>query len=378
MERYAPTMKDLAPRDMVARYMSIEVREGRGAGPNKDYVLLDLTHLEPAHIDAKLPDITEFARTYLGVEPYTEPVPVYPTAHYAMGGVPTNIERRGAARQRPRRARPLRRRRGGLRLGARRQPAGHQLAAGHQRLRPPRRASPPPSTPPSADLVELPAEPESRVVAMVSSADELDRHRAGRQPAHRAAGDDGPQRPGVPHRGHPQAGQGRRRRAARSATRTSPSATRASATTSTCSRPSSWASCSTWPRCWSTARWPATSRAAVTPARTTRTATTSTSCATRWPTAKPNGDDPAGLQARRRHPLPADGAQVLMSCHPERNGADGRAPTRGHAHDLRSRSAASTPRSTSSRTGRRSRSRRYRPTACSTCCTRSSGTPTDR
>ncbi|MFJ3408255.1 succinate dehydrogenase flavoprotein subunit [Promicromonospora sp. NPDC090134] len=91
MERYAPTIKDLAPRDIVARSMANEVREGRGAGPNKDYVLLDLTHLEPAHIDAKLPDITEFARTYLGIEPYTEPVPVYPTAHYAMGGVPTNI-----------------------------------------------------------------------------------------------------------------------------------------------------------------------------------------------------------------------------------------------------------------------------------------------
>ncbi|MFW0185122.1 succinate dehydrogenase flavoprotein subunit [Rothia sp. CCM 9418] len=92
MERYAPTIKDLAPRDIVARSMANEVREGRGCGPNKDYVLLDLTHLEPAHIDAKLPDITEFARTYLGVEPYTEPVPVFPTAHYAMGGIPTNIE----------------------------------------------------------------------------------------------------------------------------------------------------------------------------------------------------------------------------------------------------------------------------------------------
>jgi len=92
MERYAPTIKDLAPRDIVARSMANEVREGRGCGPNKDYVLLDLTHLEPAHIDAKLPDITEFARTYLGVEPYTEPVPVYPTAHYAMGGVPTNVD----------------------------------------------------------------------------------------------------------------------------------------------------------------------------------------------------------------------------------------------------------------------------------------------
>ncbi|NYI42248.1 succinate dehydrogenase flavoprotein subunit [Demequina lutea] len=91
MERYAPTIKDLAPRDMVSRAMWTEVREGRGCGPHKDYVLLDLTHLEPAHIDAKLPDITEFARTYLGIEPYTDPIPVFPTAHYAMGGIPTNV-----------------------------------------------------------------------------------------------------------------------------------------------------------------------------------------------------------------------------------------------------------------------------------------------
>jgi succinate dehydrogenase / fumarate reductase flavoprotein subunit len=91
MERYAPTIKDLAPRDMVARAMANEVREGRGCGPEKAYVHLDLTHLPREQIDAKLPDITEFARTYLGVEPYTEPVPVYPTAHYAMGGIPTNV-----------------------------------------------------------------------------------------------------------------------------------------------------------------------------------------------------------------------------------------------------------------------------------------------
>jgi succinate dehydrogenase / fumarate reductase flavoprotein subunit len=91
MERYAPTIKDLAPRDIVARAMANEVRQGRGAGPNQDHVLLDLTHLEPAHIDAKLPDITEFARTYLGVEPYHEPIPVFPTAHYAMGGIPTTV-----------------------------------------------------------------------------------------------------------------------------------------------------------------------------------------------------------------------------------------------------------------------------------------------
>jgi len=92
MERYAPTIKDLAPRDMVARAMANEVREGRGCGPDKTYVHLDLTHLPREQIDAKLPDITEFARTYLGVEPYTEPVPVFPTAHYAMGGIPTTID----------------------------------------------------------------------------------------------------------------------------------------------------------------------------------------------------------------------------------------------------------------------------------------------
>ncbi|WP_309616932.1 succinate dehydrogenase flavoprotein subunit [Salinibacterium sp.] len=91
MERYTPTLKDLAPRDIIARSMALEIREGRGAGPNKDYLYLDITHLEPAVIDEKLPDITEFARTYLGVEPYTEPVPVLPTAHYAMGGIPTTI-----------------------------------------------------------------------------------------------------------------------------------------------------------------------------------------------------------------------------------------------------------------------------------------------
>jgi succinate dehydrogenase / fumarate reductase flavoprotein subunit len=92
MERYAPTIKDLAPRDMIARAMVQEVREGRGAGPHKDYVYLDLTHLPAEQIEAKLPDITEFSRTYLGVDPITERVPVFPTAHYAMGGVPTNVE----------------------------------------------------------------------------------------------------------------------------------------------------------------------------------------------------------------------------------------------------------------------------------------------
>jgi succinate dehydrogenase / fumarate reductase flavoprotein subunit len=94
MERYAPTIKDLAPRDMIARAMVQEVREGRGAGPRKDYVYLDLTHLPKEQIEAKLPDITEFSRTYLGVDPVTELVPVFPTAHYAMGGIPTDVETR--------------------------------------------------------------------------------------------------------------------------------------------------------------------------------------------------------------------------------------------------------------------------------------------
>ncbi|GAA3768683.1 succinate dehydrogenase flavoprotein subunit [Microbacterium kribbense] len=89
MERYAPTIKDLAPRDIVARSMVQEVAEGRGAGPHKDYVYLDCTHLGAEVLETKLPDITEFARTYLGVDPVTEPVPVMPTAHYAMGGIPT-------------------------------------------------------------------------------------------------------------------------------------------------------------------------------------------------------------------------------------------------------------------------------------------------
>ncbi|MDQ0992636.1 succinate dehydrogenase flavoprotein subunit [Streptomyces sp. V3I7] len=92
MEKYAPVMKDLASRDVVSRSIYTEIREGRGCGPEGDHVFLDLTHLPPEQLDAKLPDITEFARTYLGIEPYTDPIPIQPTAHYAMGGIPTNVE----------------------------------------------------------------------------------------------------------------------------------------------------------------------------------------------------------------------------------------------------------------------------------------------
>jgi succinate dehydrogenase / fumarate reductase flavoprotein subunit len=94
MERYAPTVKDLAPRDMVSRAIFQEIKEGRGAGPNRDAVWLDVRHLPRDVIEEKLPDVTEFARVYLGVEPTTEPVPIQPTAHYAMGGIPTDVEGR--------------------------------------------------------------------------------------------------------------------------------------------------------------------------------------------------------------------------------------------------------------------------------------------
>ncbi len=93
MARYAPTVKDLASRDVVSRAIYTEIRAGKGIGPKGDqYVHLDITHLDPKIIDEKLPEVTGFARTYLGVEPKTEPIPVAPTAHYAMGGIPTNID----------------------------------------------------------------------------------------------------------------------------------------------------------------------------------------------------------------------------------------------------------------------------------------------
>ena len=94
MERYTPTLKDLAPRDIVSRAIIQEIKEGRGVTPTKDAVFIDLTHLGKAVIDAKLPDVTDFARTYLNIEPITDPVPIQPTAHYAMGGIPTDVEGR--------------------------------------------------------------------------------------------------------------------------------------------------------------------------------------------------------------------------------------------------------------------------------------------
>jgi succinate dehydrogenase / fumarate reductase flavoprotein subunit len=93
MERYAPTLKDLAPRDMVSRYMYEEIRAGHGID-GKDYLYLDLRHLGRQVIESKLPDIAEFIRVYLGLDPVTDLVPTQPTAHYAMGGIPTDINGR--------------------------------------------------------------------------------------------------------------------------------------------------------------------------------------------------------------------------------------------------------------------------------------------
>jgi succinate dehydrogenase / fumarate reductase flavoprotein subunit len=90
MERYAPTAKDLASRDVVARAIEIEVREGRGCGPNKDYIHLKVDHLGADLIKSKLPGIRELSMRFAHVDPIEAPMPVYPTAHYTMGGIPTN------------------------------------------------------------------------------------------------------------------------------------------------------------------------------------------------------------------------------------------------------------------------------------------------
>ena len=90
MERYAPKAKDLASRDVVSRAISIEIREGRGCGPNKDYVMLKLDHLGEEVIQKRLPGIRQTCITFLGIDPAEAPVPVFPTAHYTMGGIPTN------------------------------------------------------------------------------------------------------------------------------------------------------------------------------------------------------------------------------------------------------------------------------------------------
>nr|MDN4046846.1 FAD-binding protein [Massilia sp. YIM B02787] len=181
MERYAPTLKDLAPRDFVSRSMDQEIKEGRGVGPNKDHVLLDLRHIGADTIRKRLPSILEIGHKFANVDATKEPIPVVPTIHYQMGGIPTNIHGqvvtpdasgsqkvvnglyaigecacvsvhganrlgtnsyprpgRHARRQRIAKGRewPVRDRRMRVRVGARREPPGHELAAGPGGVRP--------------------------------------------------------------------------------------------------------------------------------------------------------------------------------------------------------------------------------------------------
>jgi succinate dehydrogenase/fumarate reductase flavoprotein subunit len=90
MVRYAPTAKDLASRDVVSRAITMEIREGRGCGPLKDHCLLDISHLGPEIINERLPGIRETAEIFAGVDVTKEPIPILPTVHYNMGGIPTN------------------------------------------------------------------------------------------------------------------------------------------------------------------------------------------------------------------------------------------------------------------------------------------------
>ncbi|WP_321323577.1 succinate dehydrogenase flavoprotein subunit [Thiomicrorhabdus sp.] len=92
MGKYAPHVKDLASRDVVSRAIAIEVNEGRGCGPNKDYVLLDLTHLDEQTIKERLPGIRDISLTFMGIDPIEKAVPIFPTCHYMMGGIPTNLK----------------------------------------------------------------------------------------------------------------------------------------------------------------------------------------------------------------------------------------------------------------------------------------------
>jgi succinate dehydrogenase/fumarate reductase flavoprotein subunit len=95
MERYAPNLKDLASRDVVSRSMDQEIKEGRGCGPNKDYVLLKLDHLVPDVINKRLPSIREISIKFANADPIREPIPVVPTIHYMMGGVADKYPRAG-------------------------------------------------------------------------------------------------------------------------------------------------------------------------------------------------------------------------------------------------------------------------------------------
>jgi succinate dehydrogenase/fumarate reductase flavoprotein subunit len=145
MERYAPSAKDLASRDVVSRSMTMEIREGRGVGEHGDHIHLHLDHLDPDILAERLPGISESAKIFAGVDVTKEPIPVLPTVHYNMGGIPTNyhgevLTKVGGDPDKVVQ-RPDGRGRSGLRVGARRQPSGLELADRPCGVRPRRRSA---------------------------------------------------------------------------------------------------------------------------------------------------------------------------------------------------------------------------------------------
>ena len=221
MERYAPSAKDLASRDVVSRSMTIEIREGRGVGKQKDHIFLHLDHLDPEVLHERLPGITESARIFAGVDVTREPIPVLPTVHYNMGGIATNCHGEALTKKNgdadtvvPG---PDGARRGRLRLGARRQPARLELADRPRGVRPRRGA---------ASRRDADAERQAARAAEgfrrprarpPRPAPQRHRRHADRRAAHPDAEGDAEQLRGVPHRrgaaGRPQADpRGLRRR----------------------------------------------------------------------------------------------------------------------------------------------------------------------
>ena len=285
MERYAPTLLDLAPRDIVSRAIYQEIREGRGMD-GKDYVLLDATPIGRETLQAKLPDISSFVQTYLGIDPAEKPIPVQPTAHYAMGGIPTDLDGRVILDEKNT---PMPgfyaagecacvSVHGANRLGTNslvdilvfgRRSAAHMLEFV--------RANPWTPLPP-----EPAAESERRLAAI------LDRAEGESQAAIRDALREVMMdkvsvfREEKGLREALQAIRGLKERYAASA-----SATTGIASTRSCRRRSSWATCSTWPKSPRSARSAAPRAAAPTAARTTPSATTRTGSSTRSPAGRP-------------------------------------------------------------------------------------------
>jgi aspartate oxidase len=282
MERYAPTIKDLAPRDLASRAIYTEIRQGRGAGPDGDYVYLDVSHLDPKVIDDKLPDITEFARTYLGVEPKKEGVPIQPTAHYAMGGIATNVYGEVVADA------------GGTVAPVCTRPASAPACpftapTGSGRTRcstsscsagaP---ASAPPGTPPGSTSPSCPTTPRATPGPCWRNWPAI-RGASGQPPSARTSR---PPWTSGPASTAPTRSSRRWRTTSRGcggATTACGCRTAPGATTPTCSKRSSWGSCWTCPRRWWSRPEPAPRAVAATSARTSPGATTRAGCGTRSP-----------------------------------------------------------------------------------------------